>query len=393
MAEEAAPPPPKPKGDWLCAACETQNLQRHVLCSNSSCPTRARDWAVSDLAPEYWGLMSDVSPGIVRCNSCLFHFRANNKAAIAMHWYRNPALSRKPSWKMPVLCCRVSGDAVYKDLSVEKIRTLSLESDSVSAAELGPRPRTTSSASRSHGTLSRPGSRPGTSSIGARSERDKLSNVAEEEVKEGSFRLQDAIRPRTVSSTEEHAKEVSQSDADSQRPVTASTKLSQHAPRLQLRSPSLRRRLETPLRGWRPKPTDEDEGGREERHHVTQTVRHGKRAALVMEKRPAFMEFSRANAMLEHEDDDDDVLAVGTLRRAETAYTDAFAHRKSGYRPVESGAFNPGVFSSAFVGGLDGRRQTAAPRGTVFAGPPLQEGALRLDGARAGRRTRVVPQR
>ena len=25
---------------------------------------------VSDLAPEYWGVMSDVAPGIVRCNSC-----------------------------------------------------------------------------------------------------------------------------------------------------------------------------------------------------------------------------------------------------------------------------------------------------------------------------------
>ena len=32
--------------------------------------------------------------------------------------YRNAALSRKPSWKMPFLTCRVSGDAVYKDLSV-----------------------------------------------------------------------------------------------------------------------------------------------------------------------------------------------------------------------------------------------------------------------------------
>jgi hypothetical protein len=135
-----------------------------------------------------------------------------------------------------------------------------------------------------------------------------------------------------------------------------------------------------------------DDGLRKEKP-VKQMVRQGKRAALVMQKRPAFIEFATANALLEHEDDDEDEFPI--LRRAETAGTDAFSHRKSGYTPVYSGAFNPAVFASAFSGALgdSGRRRTAAPgRGTVFGGPSSQDGALRLDGARAARRTRVSPQ-
>jgi hypothetical protein len=161
---------------------------------------------------------------------------------------------------------------------------------------------------------------------------------------------------------------LSDADWDSQRPVTASTRLSprssKHCPGRVIRGPSLRKRLENPLLGLGKQNLEDDE------HLVSQPFRKGRRKALVIKNRPSFVEMTRAHLDKEQEDEEDDEYEGGNAGRSQTPLSEGYNRRMTGYMPIEPGAMKLSERNLADLGlavpafkDVPGRRRSTRKRG------------------------------